>query len=109
MFTIMKMFSWPSHQHGIDGIVGSVNGGSKKARYGWRRWEQWCIAYDMDAGKVYTYVDGDEDGASNVNPETNFKNGFDTANKKVKEPYSVTDVLVGCQLIEDMACEFYKC
>ena len=32
-------------------------------RYGWKRWEQWCVAFDMEAGQVITYVDGVDDGA----------------------------------------------
>ena len=105
MFTVKKMFGWPSVQYFIDGGAGSVNGNSKKAKYGWYRWEQWCVGFDMEAGKVFTYVDGDEDGASTQNADAAFLNPMKRANTKIKEPNLITDVLVGCQLTEDGACK----
>ena len=28
----------------------------------WQLWEQWCVAFDMEAGQTISYVDGLEDG-----------------------------------------------
>ena len=101
MFTIFKKWLWPSTQHSIDGHVGSHNGGSMKARYGWRRWEKWCFAFDMIEGKVFTHVDGDEDGSRPRNKEKEFTIPLERANKKIKEPDVITDVILGCFLTED--------
>ena len=101
MLTIQKKFSWPSVQSIIDGNVGSFNGMSMKGAYGWRRWEKWCVAFDMEVGQIFTYVDGDEDGATKTNADTNFKNPLESANHKIKEKDMITDVLVGCYLTDD--------
>ena len=74
-----------------------------KARYGWRKWEQWCIAFDMEVGQVFTYVDGDEDGELKINANTTFDIPLKRANMKIKEPNLITDVIVGCFLTEDIA------
>ena len=103
MFTIFKKFLWPSVLHSTDGSVLSHNGGSMKARYGWRRWEQWCVAFDLDVGQVFTYVDGDEDGARKKNANDVFNKPLERANMKIKEPFLITDVIVGCFLTEDIA------
>ena len=103
LFTIFKKFLWPSVLHSTDGFVGSYNGGSMKARYGWRKWEQWCVAFDMEVGQVFTYVDGDEDGELKINANTTFDIPLERANMKVKEPNLITDVIVGCFLTEDTA------
>ena len=105
MFTIFKKFAWPSVLNSIDGLVSSTNGGSAKARYGWRRWEQWCVAFDMVEGQVFTYVDGDEDGSGKKNADSNFQKPLERANKKIKEEDVITDVVVGCFLTEDTAGE----
>ena len=63
------------------------------------------MAYDMDAGKIITYVDGDEDGASIHNPDVMFNDALAKANKKLPEANIITDVLVGCFLTEDTACK----
>ena len=84
MFTIFKKFLWPSVLHSTDGSVLSHNGGSMKARYGWRRWEQWCVAFDMDVGQVITFVDGEEDGSGKNNADDNFNSPLERANKKKK-------------------------
>ena len=101
MFTIFKKWLWPSTQHSIDGSVGSHNGGSMKARYGWLKWEKWCIAFDMIVGQVFTYVDGEEDGARKKNADVHFNSPLERANKKIKEPDVITDVILGCFLTED--------
>ena len=103
MFTIFKRFGWPATAHAIDGTVGNVNGKSSRARYGWHRWERWCIAYDTDNGQVFSFVDGDFDGDTKVDPDTQFKDPTKRANAKIKDPNMVTDVLIGCQLAEDTA------
>ena len=105
MFSIWKKFTWPAVQKSINGVVGSHNGQSDKARYGWRRWEQWCMAFDIEAGQIIGYVDGDEDGFSLANADEQFLNPLKEANKKIKEENVVTDVLVGCALTEDVACK----
>ena len=77
-----------------------------KARYGWRRWEQWCVAFDMDVGQVFTFVDGNEDGSGKKNADAYFNSPLEGANKKIKDPYLITDVIVGCFLTEDIAGEY---
>ena len=103
MLTIFKKFKWPAVLHSIDGGVGSHNGNARKARYGWRRWEQWCVAFDMEVGQVFTVVDGDEDGSSKTNLDLQFNTPLERANSKIKDPYLITDVIVGCFLTEDGA------
>ena len=106
MFTIFKKWLWPSTNHATDGSVFSHNGGSMKARYGWRRWEKWCIAFDMVDGQVITYVDGEEDGARKKNKDTVFNIPLERANTKIKEADTITDVILGCFLTEDTNGEF---
>ena len=103
MFTIYKKFRWPAVLHSIDGSFGSHNGNARKARYGWRRWEQWCVAFDMEVGQIFTFVDGYEDGSSKKNADVEFNEPLKRANSKIKDPYFITDVIAGCFLTEDSA------
>ena len=93
MFSAMKQFGWPSTQHGINGGVGS-NGGNSAA-YGWRRWEQWCLTFDMINARITHYADGHEDVDVPVNADQQFFDLIKGANKRIKEPDVVTDVLFG--------------
>ena len=106
MFSIFKRYAWPSMQSGLDGTVQSLNGFSSQARYGWRRWEQYCVAYDMINGKVYSNVNGDKDGASTHNAKNMFLDPLEKANSKIKNPDTITDLLFGCQITEDTAGKY---
>ena len=102
MFVLSKMYGWPSTQHAIDGSVGSENGLSN-IPYGWQRWEKWCLAYDLDMGKTIAYVDGKEDGNIKRNLEAKDNADLKRANSKIRNPDVITDVLIGCQLTDDIA------
>ena len=103
VFTVFKAWLWPSMMHSIDGGVGSHGSESMKSRYGWRKCERWCYAFDMVASQVSSYVDGEEDSWERQGNRDMFRVFLEQANKKVKEPDMTTDVTVGCFLTEDSA------
>ena len=62
--TLYKDHGWSSTFHKVGYHEGGSNGMELSKVYGWKRWEHWCIAIDMVAGQVVTYVDGLYDGAT---------------------------------------------
>ena len=70
-------------------------GGLSGFQYGWRRWEQWCIAFHLETGQGHPFVNGMDDGTK-VPGQSWYKKQLEEANSKLKEKNLVTDVLVGC-------------
>ena len=77
------MGSGAYHKNGLSGFT-----------YGWKRWEQWCAAFDLESGQYTTYVNGVDDGTQIHTEWTNHV--IDEANAKLKVKNLVTDVMVGC-------------
>ena len=88
-----KQFGWS----GIWPVVGGHGyhkGGLSGYLYGWKRWERWCAAFDLENGIYTTYVNGLDDGTQKHKDWT--KVMLDEANAKLSVKNLVTDVLVGC-------------
>ena len=62
LITFFKALGWGGVWHKVGYKTMDTNGLAGKA-YGWKRWEQWCVAFDMEVGQVISYVDGMDDGA----------------------------------------------
>ena len=62
LLTIFKALGWGGVWHQVGYKVQDSNGLSGKV-YGWKRWEQWCVAFDVEVGQIISYVDGVFDGA----------------------------------------------
>ena len=64
LITVFKDHGWGGMFHQVGNKTQDTNGLTyPHKRYGWKRWEQWCAAFDMEVGQVITYVDGLFDGA----------------------------------------------
>ena len=61
LITFFKNLGWGGVWHMVDTKTMDSNGQAGKA-YGWKRWEQWCVAFDMEVGQIFSYVDGHDDG-----------------------------------------------
>ena len=64
LVTVFKALGWSNTWHQVGYFVRASNGMELSKVYGWKRWEQWCVAFDMVAGQIVTYVDGLYDGAT---------------------------------------------
>ena len=62
LVTLLKSRGWPNYGH-LVGINDRASNGFAEDRYGFQRWEQWCVAFDLEVGQTFTYVDGVYDGA----------------------------------------------
>ena len=62
LITISKDLGWEPLFHTVGSTWHGSNGLSGH-QYGWKKWEQWCVAFDMDVGQTITYVNGVDDGA----------------------------------------------
>ena len=62
LVTLLKSRGWPNYGH-LVGINDRASNGFAEDRYGFERWEQWCVAFDLEVGQTITYVDGGYDGA----------------------------------------------
>ena len=62
LITVFKALGWGGVWHRVGDKTMNTNG-LAYIPYGWQRWEQWCVAFDMEAGQVISFVDGNDDGA----------------------------------------------
>ena len=62
LITVFKALGWSGVWHNVFYKSAESNGQSGIA-YGWKRWEHWCVAFNMEAGQIISYVDGQDDGA----------------------------------------------
>ena len=77
------------------GKRGNHKGGLSGYLHGWKLWEQWCAAFDLENGIITTYVNGLDDGTYTSSSGW-MKKELDEVNAKLKVKNFVTDVLVGC-------------
>lgn len=63
--------------------------------YGWQKWQQRCVGFDYDVGKIVSYINGVNDGTQ-VRGNEFFSDPLKRANEQLKEKDLVTDVLIGC-------------
>ena len=89
-----KLYGWSGVFPTI-GPNGYHKGGLSGFSYGWRRWEQWCVAFDLESGQGTSYVNGMDDGTQFQN-EGWFQRQLERANSKLAVKNLVTDVLIGC-------------
>ena len=64
LITFFKLLGWGGVWHVVNNAMTDSNGHAGKA-YGWRRWEQWCVGFDMEVGQIFSYLNG-KDGGSQV-------------------------------------------
>ena len=64
LITVFKDLGWGGTWHRVGYKQMDSNGLATSKLYGWKRWEQWCVGFDMVAGQIVTYVDGLYDGAT---------------------------------------------
>ena len=85
---------WASVHHTVGNKFKDSTGQLLKV-YGWQKWEQRCVGFDYDVGKVVSYIDGAYDG-SQVRGNEFFSDALKWANDQLKEKNLITDVLIGC-------------
>ena len=62
LVTLLKSRGWRNYGH-LVGDHDRASNGFAYDLYGFQRWEQWCVAFDLEVGQTFTYVDGVYDGA----------------------------------------------
>jgi len=85
---------WSSVWHDV-GNKWTTSTGGLGLSFGWQKWEQRCVGFDFDVGKVTHYIDGLDDG-SQIRGNEFFSDALKWANDQLKEKNLVTDVLIGC-------------